>query len=54
MRNLGQNPSETELMDMMNEIDMDGNGTIDFPGMNNCLKSNQPFVISLNINILLF
>ncbi len=30
MRNLGQNPSETELTNMINEVDLDGNGTIDF------------------------
>ena len=29
MRSLGQNPTEAELQDMVNEVD--GNGTIDFP-----------------------
>jgi calmodulin len=30
MRSLGQNPTETELRDMVNEVDADGNGTVDF------------------------
>lgn len=32
MRSLGHNPSETELQDIVNEADADGNGTIDFGG----------------------
>eukprot|EP00929_Paragymnodinium_shiwhaense_P091249 TRINITY_DN5126_c0_g1_i1.p1 TRINITY_DN5126_c0_g1~~TRINITY_DN5126_c0_g1_i1.p1 ORF type:complete len:961 (+),score=239.83 TRINITY_DN5126_c0_g1_i1:79-2883(+) len=31
MRSLGQNPTEAELRDMVNEVDADGNGTVDFP-----------------------
>jgi calmodulin len=31
MRSLGQNPTEQEISDMINEVDTDNNGTIDFP-----------------------
>ncbi len=39
MRSLGQNPSESELQDMINEVDADNNGTIDFPGTWNDLPN---------------
>lgn len=38
MRSLGQNPSESELQDMINEVDADNNGTIDFPGMKSSIS----------------
>ncbi|KAK3578512.1 hypothetical protein CHS0354_007765 [Potamilus streckersoni] len=30
MRSLGQNPMESEIQEMVKEVDVDGNGTIDF------------------------
>ena len=30
MRSLGQNPTQAEVQDMINEVDCDGNGTLDF------------------------
>jgi hypothetical protein len=42
MRSLGQNPSESELQDMINEVDADNNGTIDFPGIPRDQNSLQP------------
>jgi len=39
MRSLGQNPSESELQDMINEVDADNNGTIDFPGMDTPMET---------------
>ena len=30
MKSLGQNPSEEELQEMVDEVDIDGNGEIDF------------------------
>ncbi|KAI9566104.1 hypothetical protein HD554DRAFT_1225105 [Boletus coccyginus] len=31
IRSLGQNPTEAELQDMIDEVDGDGNGTVNFP-----------------------
>ena len=42
MRSLGQNPSESELQDMINEVDTDSNGTIDFPGNRLRLEAYTP------------
>ena len=33
MRAMGQNPTEDELLNLVMEVDIDGNGTIDFPGL---------------------
>ena len=31
MKSLGQNPTKTELEDIIKDVDNDGNGTVDFP-----------------------
>ena len=44
MRSLGQNPTESELQDMINEVDESGDGELDFPEflllMSNRMKDN--------------
>lgn len=37
MKYLGENPNESELQDILDEIDADENGTIDFPEFLNLL-----------------
>ena len=46
MRSLGQNPTEAELQDMINEVDADGNGTIDFPEFLNLMARKMKVNIS--------
>ena len=41
MRSIGQNPTEAELQDMINEVDADGNGTIDFPEFLTMMESKK-------------
>ena len=41
MRNLGSNPTETELQDMINEVDADGNGTLEFDEFCNLMASKM-------------
>merc|ERR1719291_1425928 len=38
MRAMGQNSTEDELLNMVMEVDVDGNGTIDFPEFLNMMK----------------
>ena len=35
---MGQNPTEEELNNMVMEVDLDGNGTIEFPGLRKIKK----------------
>lgn len=41
MQSLGQNPTEAELQDMINEVDADGNGLIDFPEFLNMMAHKR-------------
>merc|ERR1711924_17234 len=41
MRSLGQNPTEAELQGMINEVDVDGSGTIDFPEFLNLMAKKM-------------
>eukprot|EP00112_Aurelia_sp_Birch-Aquarium-sp1_P020861 Seg5474.2 transcript_id=Seg5474.2/GoldUCD/mRNA.D3Y31 product=Calmodulin protein_id=Seg5474.2/GoldUCD/D3Y31 len=41
MRGFGQTPTEAELQDMINEVDIDGNGTIDFPEFLNMMAKQM-------------
>ncbi|CAO3658281.1 unnamed protein product [Umbelopsis ramanniana] len=44
IRSFGMNPTESELVDMVNEVDTNGNGTIDFEEflvLTQTLKSDQ-------------
>lgn len=47
MRSLGQKPSDSELADMINEVDVDQSGAIDFDGESHTvvLELRQPVAI---------
>ena len=47
MRSLGQNPTEAELQDMINEVDADGNGTIDFPEFLNLMARKMKVIFAI-------
>ena len=50
MRSLGQNPTEAELQEMINEVDADGNGTIDFPEFLNLMARKMKVILFSNIS----
>ena len=41
MFSLGKNRTKADLQDMMNEVDLDGDGTIDFPEFLYLMAKNQ-------------
>ena len=54
MRSLGQNPTEAELQDMINEVDADGNGTIDFPEFLNLMARKMKVHLTVDQTIFEF
>ena len=46
MRSLGQNPTKSELQEMINEVDVNGNGTIDFSEFLNLMSRKMKDVDS--------
>ena len=59
IRSLDQNPTEEELQDMINEVDADGNGTIEFAEFLNLMAKkikvlNQNHQIKLNFRVKMF
>lgn len=44
MKSLGQNPTKTEIEDMVNEVDTDRNGSIDFDGKSFPSLSSQIYL----------
>ena len=45
MRSLGENPTEAELADMINDVDANGNGTVDFPEFLTLMVNKMKFSI---------
>lgn len=54
MRSLGQNPTEAELQDMINEVDADQNGTIDFPEFLNLMARKMKVSTFISLLIVMF
>ncbi|VDK20883.1 unnamed protein product [Anisakis simplex] len=53
MRTLGQNPTEQELLDMINEVDFDGSGSIEFPEFCQMMKRmNKVSALSVHLFLL--
>ena len=53
MRAMGQNPTEDELLNMILEVDLDGNGTIEFPEFLELMKQKATEVCnSLDSNLI--
>ena len=58
MRQLGQNPTEAELQDMINEVDEDGNGTIEIDEFVDMMKDkvlnngdNEDLIVQETFNV---
>ena len=55
IRSLDQNPTEQELQDMINEIDSDGNGTIEFSEFLNLMANKiQVYITYMKLYIYIY
>jgi len=52
MRAMGQNPTEANLQDMIDEVDVNGNGSIDFPEFLTMMVRNMKDTDSSDIKVL--
>lgn len=50
MKSLGQNPTETELDDMINELDADHSGSIGFEGIKSPISLSMFFFFPFSLH----
>lgn len=51
INSLGQNPTKEELHEMMNEVDVDGNGTIEFNEFINLMARKMKVRLLINFEL---
>ena len=52
MRSMGQNPTEDEVLELVMEVDLNGDGTIDFPEFLQMMKKKSNEQEQLDVNML--